>query len=196
MKKIIAILVGSIALASCSSDDNKSSSDDPIFSQPYTELANLDELQTGKYQYVGNKIGDRKVGVVGETSNCKRIDYLLVHRNPTTSVLDSLTYNNFRLDKVEGKLECISIFEFPRLLQKNELSRPGYMRTSIEDGYYEQLYKDDGKTKDGRAYRRKDHFKGELEIGFQAGYLRVEDRISDYSRITKDEKVYLYFKKM
>ncbi|EHQ41346.1 hypothetical protein [Myroides odoratus] len=195
MKKIIAILVGSIALASCSSDDNKSSSDDPIFSQPYEELKSLDELAVGKYAYIGNKIGDRKVGVVGETSNCKRVDYLVVHRNPTTSVLDSLTYNNFRLDKIEGRLECMSIFEFPRLLQKNELVRSGYMRTSIEDGYLKQLYKDDGKTKDGKKYERKDYFKGEIEIGFQAGYLRIEDRLSDYKRL-KDEKVYLYFKKL
>ncbi|MGQ8869588.1 hypothetical protein [Myroides sp. TSA_177.3] len=195
MKKIIAILVGSIALASCSSDDNKSSSDDPIFSQPYEELKSLDELAVGKYAYIGNKIGDRKVGVVGETSNCKRVDYLVVHRNPTTSVLDSITYNNFRLDKIEGRLECMSIFEFPRLLQKNELVRSGYMRTSIEDGYLKQLYKDDGKTKDGKKYERKDYFKGEIEIGFQAGYLRIEDRLSDYKRL-KDEKVYLYFKKL
>ncbi|WP_353100333.1 hypothetical protein [Myroides odoratus] len=195
MKKIIAILVGSIALASCSSDDNKSSSDDPIFSQPYEELKSLDELAVGKYAYIGNKIGDRNVGVVGETSNCKRVDYLVVHRNPTTSVLDSLTYNNFRLDKIEGRLECMSIFEFPRLLQKNELVRSGYMRTSIEDGYLKQLYKDDGKTKDGKKYERKDYFKGEIEIGFQAGYLRIEDRLSDYKRL-KDEKVYLYFKKL
>lgn len=195
MKKIIAILVGSIALASCSSDDNKSSSDDPIFSQPYEELKSLDELAVGKYAYIGNKIGDRNVGVVGETSNCKRVDYLVVHRNPTTSVLDSLTYNNFRLDKIEGRLECMSIFEFPRLLQKNALVRSGYMRTSIEDGYLKQLYKDDGKTKDGKKYERKDYFKGEIEIGFQAGYLRIEDRLSDYKRL-KDEKVYLYFKKL
>ena len=192
MKKIIAILVGSIALASCSSDDNKSSSDDPIFSQPYTELANLDELQTGKYQYVGNKIGDRKVGLISEAAKCKSSDNLLVHR--TGTVLDSITYNNYRPEVINNKEECLNIFEYPRLMRKNELVSPGHLSTSVEDGYLFAIIDDEGIV-ERREYRRKDHFKGELEIGFQAGYLRIEDRLSDYKRL-KGEKVYLYFKKM
>ncbi|WHT38496.1 hypothetical protein QNH98_16005 [Myroides sp. mNGS23_01] len=192
MKKIVAILVGSIALTSCSSDDNKSSSNDPIFSQPYTELANLDELQTGKYQYVGNKIGDRKVGLISEAAKCKSSDHLLVHR--TGTVLDSITYNNYRPEVIDNKEECLNIFKYPRLIQKYELVSSGYLNALVEDGYLQAIIDDEGNVV-RREYRRKEHFKGELEIGFQAGYLRVEDRLSDYKRL-KGEKVYLYFKKM
>ncbi|WP_410877549.1 hypothetical protein [Myroides sp. DW712] len=200
MKKVIAILLGSIALASCSSDDNKSSSDDPVFSQPYTELTSLDELQTGKYQYVGNKIGDRKVGLVPESHPCKYKDYLFVHRAGVA--LDSITYDNYRIDIINDKKDCSTIFEFPRLMQKNNLVRPGYMKTSIDDGYIQKVEVIE-KGEDGEVdkivikeeYRRKNHYSGEVEIGFQAGYLRIEDRLSDYNRLNKDEKVYLYFKK-
>lgn len=192
MKKIVALLLfGSIAFTSCSSDDNKNTEDDPIFSQPYVELKSLDELEIGKYAYVGIKIGDRKVGVIGESSNCKREDYLLVHRTSTNAVLDSITYNNYRLDKVDDKLKCVSIFEFPRLLHKNNLVSPGILRTTIEDGYMEEIPSDP----EHKEYKRKPYYSGQLEIGFQAGYLRIEDHLSDY-RYLKDEKVYLYFEKM
>jgi len=194
MKKILAIFLGGIALASCSSDDNKSSSDDPIFSQPYTELANLDELQTGKYQYVGNKIGDRKVGLVPESHPCKYKDYLMVHR--AGAVLDSITYDNFRIDIINDKKDCSTIFEFPRLMQNNTLVHSGYLKTSIDDGYVQNVEViKNGEKVIIKEYRRKNHYNGEVEIGFQAGYLRIEDRLSDYNRVTKDEKVYLYFKK-
>lgn len=191
MKKIIAILLGGIALASCSSDDNKSSSNDPIFSQPYTELTNLDELVTGKYQYVGNKIGDRKVGLVTDVAKCKGSDHLVVHR--TGAVLDSITYNNYRPEIINNKEECLNIFTFPRLMQKNELVSPGYLSTSVDDGYLQPIFNDEGVVI-RREYRRKNHYGGKLEIGFQAGYLRIEDRLSDYKRLN-GEKVYLYFKK-
>jgi|GEM_PF-2244078 len=191
MKKVLAILLGGIALASCSSDDNKSSSSDPIFSQPYTELTSLDELQTGRYQYVGNKIGDQKVGLFNESVPCKSSDYLFVHR--TDAVLDSITYNNFKPEIIKDKVECFSVFEFPRLMQKNELVTPGHLETMVRDGYLQPIFDDDG-TVTKREYRRKNHYLGQLEIGFQAGYLRIEDRLSDYKRL-KGEKVYLYFKK-
>ena len=193
MKKILAVLFGAIAIAACSSSDDNSSSVDPIFSQPYTELSDLDELTSGKWAYVGNKIGDRHVGLIGETSNCKREDYLLVHRAAANGVLDSITYNNYRLDKVDEKLKCISIFDFPRLMEFNKIDRPGYMKTSIKDGYLHIIEKEGGKVE--KEYRRKNHYDGELEIGFQAGFLRIEDHLSDY-RYLKDEKVYLYFKKI
>lgn len=214
MKKILAILFGSIALASCSSDDN-SSSDDPVFSQPYTELTSLEELKTGRYTYVGNKIGDRKVGLITESTACKKDDYLIVHRNG--AVLDSITYNNYRRDIVDNKEQCLSIFEFPRLMHSNVLVSNGMLKTIIEDGFLQEVVtapideeevrvgirEDGGETEEGETegeekveyeYKRKSHYSGELEIGFQAGYLRIEDRLSDYTRV-KGEKVYLYFKK-
>ncbi|WP_413513213.1 hypothetical protein [Myroides odoratus] len=207
MKKILVMLFGAITIAACSSDDNSSSSNDPIFSQPYTELANLDELVTGKYAYVGNKIGDRKVGLVPASNECKQKDYLVVHR--TGVVLDSLSYNNYGYRVVDDKRECRSIFEFPRIVRGMNLLSPDKLKVLVTDDYLESKVIDElgadgkpvldehGKPKKKTIYlrKRKEHYSGNLEIGFQADYLRVEDRLSDYSRV-KDEKVYLYFKKM
>ncbi|WP_158963015.1 hypothetical protein [Myroides fluvii] len=215
MKKILAVLFVGIAFASCSSDDNKSNSNDPVFSQPYTELKSLDELAVGKYTYVGNKIGDRNVGLVNESTQCKNNDYLYVHRNG--AVLDSITYNNYRRDIIDNEEQCISIFKFPRLMDNNVLKKVGILETRIQDGYLQEIPRTTSEDEDGKGevlgegevpgegeapeeeevnkeYKRKMHYSGNLEIGFQAGYLRIEDRLSDYTR-TKGEKVYLYFKK-
>lgn len=207
MKKILVVLFSAIAIAACSSDDNSSSSDDPIFSQPYTELANLDELVTGKYAYVGNKIGDRKVGLVPASNECKQKDYLVVHR--TDVVLDSLSYNNYGLQVIDNRQECRSVFEFPRIVRGMDLLSPDHLKVLVTDDYLDpeviDKLDDDGKPvldDDGKPVKetifirkRKEHYNGNIEIGFQAGYLRVEDRLSNYQRV-KGEKVYLYFKKM
>lgn len=196
MKKILALLFGALAIVACSSDDS-SSSEDPIFSQPYTELTSLDELAEGKYAYVGNKIGDRKVGLVLESNECKKKDYLVAHR--TGAVLDSLSYNNFGMKVNDNKRECGSIFEFPRIVRNMALEAPGDLKVLVTDDYLHKIVIDKGPDEDPEIKyerrRKPAHHDGNIEIGFQAGYLRVEDRLSDYQRL-KDEKVYLYFKKM
>ncbi|MGG5578367.1 hypothetical protein ACPDHL_13625 [Myroides sp. C15-4] len=198
MKKILALLFGALAIVACSSDDSSSSSsEDPIFSQPYTELTSLDELAEGKYAYVGNKIGDRKVGLVLESNECKKKDYLVAHR--TGAVLDSLSYNNFGMKVNDNKRECGSIFEFPRIVRNMALEAPGDLKVLVTDDYLHKIVIDKGPDEDPEIKyerrRKPAHYDGNIEIGFQAGYLRVEDRLSDYQRL-KDEKVYLYFKKM
>ncbi|MBB1139877.1 hypothetical protein [Myroides sp. WP-1] len=206
MKKILAVLFGAIAIAACSSSDDNSSSVDPIFSQPYTELANLDELVSGKWAYVGNKIGDRKVGLVEETNECKKKDYLVVHRTGTSMAIDSLSYNNYGMRVNNNERVCTSVFEFPRISRNLKLTSSGNLYALITDDVMEPVLVPDGDKvdKDGKPImkpifvrKRKSpaHHDGNLEIGFQAGYLRVEDYLSDYSRL-KNEKVYLYFKKM
>lgn len=199
MKKVLALLSGAIALVACSSDDSSSSSVDPIFSQPYTELASLDELIGGKYAYVGNKIGDRKVGLVHETNECKTKDYLVAHR--TGAVLDSLSYNNYGRNVNDDSKTCMSIFEFPRIVRNMELKSSGQIKADVTDDYIEVTTRDIV-DKDGnieveiiKTRKRKTHYPGTLEIGFQAGYLRIEDHLSNYKRLN-GEKVYLYFKKM
>lgn len=199
MKKILVLLFGAVAIAACSSDDS-SSSEDPIFSQPYTELTSLDELVEGKYAYVGNKIGDRKVGLVLESNECKKKDYLVAHR--TGAVLDSLSYNNYGMQVNDNKRECGSIFEFPRIVRNMVLEAPGDLKVVITDDYIdvtvEKIINEEGEEVEVTTRKRKrkpPHYNENIEIGFQAGYLRVEDRLSDYQRL-KGEKVYLYFKKM
>ncbi len=208
MKKIIAFAAAVVLFIACSKDD-KNSTNDPIFSQPYTELQDLSELTTGKYQYVGNKLGDRKVGLVGEGTYCKQLDNIIVTEefSETTGKMEKIIYySNFRLDKVDNVQKCISIFQFPRIMTDFNLVEPGKLRTKIYDEFTEEEYKKDENgdilwDEEGQPIpvikkEIRDVYRGYIEIGFQAGYLRMEDRISDYNRVTKDEKVYLYFKKM
>jgi len=208
MKKIIAFAAAVVLFIACSKDDNNSTND-PIFSQPYTELQDLSELTTGKYQYVGNKLGDRKVGLVGEGTYCKQLDNIIVTEefSETTGKMEKIIYySNFRLDKVDNVQKCISIFQFPRIMTDFNLVEPGKLRTKIYDEFTEEEYKKDENgdilwDEEGQPIpvikkETRDVYRGYIEIGFQAGYLRMEDRISDYNRVTKDEKVYLYFKKM
>lgn len=204
MKKFIALFIAIVLFAACSKDDNKDNHD-PVFSQPYTELQSLSELVYGKYQYIGNKIGDRKVGIVNEGTYCKQLDYLLIATDSLDVNAKLITYNNFRLEKPNNVLTCVSIFDFPRKVIKFDLKSPGILKCNVEDDYWDSEEKRD---EDGNVVRdengdivyvdvikRKTHYSGDLEIGFQAGYLRIEDRLSDYKRV-KDEKVYLYFKKI
>lgn len=203
MKKILAVLFGAIAIAACSSSDDNSSSVDPIFSQPYTELTNLDELLSGKWAYVGNKIGDRNVGLVSESNECKKKDYLVVHRTGTATAIDSLSYNNYGVMINNNEKVCTSVFEFPRIVRNLSLASAGLANVRITDDYIHreviEIKNDKGEIEKKEIFTRKRrspaHYEGKLEMGFQAGYLRVEDYLSDYSRL-KNEKVYLYFKKM
>lgn len=188
MKKIITLAAAVVLFIACSTDDNKAQAD-PIFSQPYTKLESLDDLELGKYQYMGNKLGDRNVGLVGEGTYCKQLDYLLVAEGfseKSQRMEKYFLYNNFRLDLVDKVQKCVSIFgSTHRVITDLKLIEPGLLRTDVNDGVFGEI-----------PEKHEEVYDGVLEIGFQAGFLRIEDRMSDYNRVTKDEKVYLYFKKI
>ncbi len=187
MKKIIALAAAVVLFIACSKDDNKTQ-DDPIFSQPYTKLESLDDLELGKYQYMGNKLGNRKVGLVGEGTYCKQLDYLLIAEDfseKNQRIEKYFLYNNFRLDLVDKVQKCVSIFKSHRVIADLRLIEPGLLKTNVNDGVFGEI-----------PEKHEEVYDGVLEIGFQAGFLRIEDRMSDYNRVTKDEKVYLYFKKI
>lgn len=199
MKKTVFFLATMVAIASCSnSDDNKNQ--DPISSQTYTPLASFDNLAPGAYQYIGNDIGDGKVGLVGSSSaNCKDKDYLIVYK--TEQKLDSISYSNFKTvinkDKV---VECQKLGgEFDRILRGNRLNAAGILTTLVTEDERVPLTTEEKKKtpeKDSKIVR-KTIYSGILDIGEQGGYLRIEDRLSGYTPGSKIKgKPYLYFKKM
>lgn len=195
MKKIIVSFCMILALVSCNkNDDNNSSSNvDPIFSQPYTPLAEFSDLETATYRYVGNKIGDRPVGLVGAAAKCKGNDRLQIFVDRKV-VIDSIVYYNYSYDS--KKQDCELSFISPRVLKSNKLASPGNMNSKVEEFWFEEIIDKVDPSIITSKRKTKETYSGNIEIGFQAEYLRIEDHISDYNYTPAKEKVYLYFKKM
>lgn len=103
---------------------------------------------------------------------------------------------------VDNKRDCGSIFDFPRIVRDMTLEEDGMLKAKITDDYieleYVEVVNEEGeiivKEVPVRVRKTPAHFDGRFEIGFQAGYLRVEDHLSNYAG-PKTDKVYLYFKK-
>lgn len=175
MKKLTGItllLISSLLLGCTKSDDTKGV--DPVFSLTYTPLKNLEELTQTHYYYAGFKAGEAKSSMLSSYSkSCNREDYLQLNFDAN----QEFVMNFFRM-----RIQCLG-FEIVNL-EKNILIKEGILRTKVSGSkdVLEKLIVD----KEGRI---------ELEIGFQGDYLRIEDRMSNYSRHKYDQKVYLYFKK-
>lgn len=195
MKKVLLFLACSALFIGCSKSDDNNEEIDPVFSQEYVPLKSFGELESGRYSYTGIKIGDRKTGLITESTLCKNDDFLMVYKEAAI-VLDSISYVNYRRAEDKDK-DCEMIFEFPRMLRNANLKEAGIMASMITDDHKEPLTEQEKEENSDKEYKiiRRTHYSGDLEIGHQAGYLRIEDRLSDYSRTSKDEKVYLYFKK-
>lgn len=191
MKKgIVALCIALLTVYSCSSDDNTNTDNvDPVFSQEYIPLNAIDELNFGHYHYAGIKIGDRKFGQI-EAESCLSQNTLEVKEiEGEESPLQMIYINKerclgtFSTRTVEFKFVEEGIAEVTISTNNDDIIDLAKNDSLIESDYYEMLKKDIV------------NYKGKIEIGFQAGMLRVEDRFSDYSRTPKKEKVYLYFKK-
>ncbi|MGG5506638.1 MULTISPECIES: hypothetical protein [unclassified Myroides] len=179
----IYILVSVTFLSSCSSDDE--SSYDPIFSAKYTPLTDFSQLGRSTYFYAGIKIEGYKTSVLPpDATSCIKDDILV----PSFDEKDNFS----GLEYIRSNKRCSEGFG-SIILVKNELVEKGVFRTNM---YFNGNFYYD---KEGvRQYYDSDEnwaFKGNLEIGFQGDYLRIEDRMSHYTRPGSIEKVYLYFKK-
>lgn len=179
MKKVVVIFAAVMTFVACSkSDDNANKNVDPIFSQEYFPLKNIQELEEGEYEYIGNKIADRPVGlVIPNNDTCKEKDKLIISKVNEHSVQEFIYFNNYY--NKENK-KCQLRFNEPRTINNIYFVKEGYITASVSPV-----------TLNGEVVG----YRGAIEIGYQAGYLRIEDYMSDYSRTIKNEKVYLYFKK-
>lgn len=167
------VLVSSLFLSCSSSDDTKEI--DPIFSLPYTPLSNMNELSEGNYAYVGIKIADQKVGMITPTSTtCARNDFMTIFYEGTE--LNRMVY--YKKNRNCSGTEAV-------LLSEIFLESVGTLATLI--GSSNQPVPSAVPTD------TKNHIR--LEVGFQGEYLRIEDRMSNFTRTKHNEKVYLYFKK-
>lgn len=172
----IGLSISLLLLANCSKSSDDSDFD-PIFSQEYTQLQNLEEISSDIYYYAGIKIGDRKASMLIENSkSCRRYEYFSTMEDSNYETLD------FVFMKFTEGLGCVPTTS--AFFLESQLIEEGKLFTTIREGdYYMDLFLGE------RMY------KGILEIGFQGEYLRIEDRMSNYKRMDPEEKVYLYFKK-
>ncbi len=199
MKKTVFFLATMIAITSCSSSDDDKNVD-TIVSQVYTPLSSIDNLAAGTYKYVGNDVGNGKVGLVNpSSSNCKEKDYLIVYKSGQK--LDSITYANYNsVISKDKEIVCQKLgVEYDRVFRNNRLNAAGMLTTLVTEDEKIPLNTEEKKLTPEKEFKviTNTIFKGTLEIGEQAGYLRIEDKISNYKPGSQIKgKPYLYFKKM
>lgn len=197
MKKSLLFLSLLFIGVSCSSDDNgKPDLDDPFFESEYTPLKSLKELSSF-YTYYGAKIGDRPSGAIA-SSNClsKNTMSFYISDEITQFSNDSIVFNSYKQEEVVNG-DCVA--DFVRTFREVKLQEEGKMYVDIHDFYYEEIefiYEDEITGEKYDSIRidtiKNTYFKGNLEIGEQGGYLRIEDKFSKYNG---KDKVYQYFKK-
>ncbi|MBB1150959.1 MULTISPECIES: hypothetical protein [unclassified Myroides] len=172
-------------IASCSSDED-SQGYDAVFNSEYTPLTDLSELGKASYFYAGIKIEGRNVGFLpSDSDSCLKEDML-------TPIYDE--HDNFvRLEYRRHEKKCVGGFAEIHMVQNN-IVRPGYLFTNLNlIGGFVIDPLTGGKIEAPTTQSKK--YKGELEIGFQAGYLRIEDQLSHYTRPGGMKKVYIYLRR-
>lgn len=195
MKKSILLISLCFLGISCSSDDNTEvDKKDPVFESEYTPLASFDDLNR-VYNYQGVKIGDRPFGTIS-SKNClsgNTISFFLSNDGVVSN--DSIVFMSYKVDE-KTSINCE--LDFMRVLRDVKLVNTGIINVDITDISYVYVkvpVKDTINNTSGWITRtdtiRKQIYKGDLEIGHQGGYLRMED---EFSRYSGKDKVYQYFK--
>lgn len=186
MKKII-LCVALLAIgASCSkNDDNNVNNTDPVFDAPYEPLKSFSDVQ-GTYKYVGVKFVDQAYSEISD-KNCLSNNQLQFFKVENTAV-DSISFRSFiKSDTEFNKCDL----DFSRMMRKIVLQEEGKMSVDISTFKLVPNHSNPEAPKD--TVYLKVHYKGNLEIGHQAGYLRIEDKFSKYAG---KDKAYQYFKKI
>lgn len=197
MKKSILFLSLLFIGVSCESDDNsKQDPSDPLFESEYTPLKNFEELEP-VYIYHGAKIGNRPFGAIANKNCLSNNTLSFFVSNDATFVNDSIVFMSYKVDE-EIQKNCN--LDFMRVIRDVKLVEEGKINVNITDISYKNVkvtYKEtpDGPTLDSIRVDtiRNVKYKGDLEVGKQGGYLRIQDKFSRYSG---KEKVYQYYKKM
>ncbi|MEC4114154.1 lipoprotein [Myroides pelagicus] len=192
MKKSLLIVGIVLLLTGCSKNDDAPGSD-PVFDAPYTELTSLDQVPTGYLKYAGNKVGSRPVGLVSETDgNCKEKDHLYVPEDRKV-----WNYSNYAKTKTEDNKEtCKLIWDLPEEIVIRSIAKPGYAMVYVSTQHKRPATEAELEVDPDKEYyiERKQVFSGELAIGFQKGYMRLEDKLSNITEGSMNKGVsYLYF---
>ncbi|MGG5576738.1 hypothetical protein ACPDHL_05260 [Myroides sp. C15-4] len=184
LRMIALAFIAGFTMISCSSDDNKEAAYD-VYNLPYTPLTDLSELGKETYFYVGIKIEGYKTQLIPPTKEtCLKEDKIVALYNDDEMLV--------RLDYKRSGINCKG-YDNIRLTQ-NKIVQPGILNTNLYvAGTYEKADNGDMVLVPSDSNER---FEGDIEIGFQGRYLRIEDRMSHYSRPANVNKVYLYFEKI
>lgn len=177
-KKTISILVLLFLVVSCNSDDDKGKQVDPVFDSEYIPLKSIDELK-GIYYYHGAKIGKRAFGAIS-ASSCMASNVIFIGNEDNSSTTSHVF--TFVSNKPHPQISSTCTLDFIRTVEMHEMASDGIMLVSI--GFSRFL--------DNIGDSESENNLQELEIGMQAGYLRIEDKLSLNAN---KEKVYLYFKR-
>lgn len=195
MKKLWLLASLLIVGASCSSDDgNPEKPVDPIFELEYVPLNDFSDVQSN-YIYAGAKIGDRPVGLISK-NNCVSGNSITFYATSSTAVTrDSIFYLS---NKFNEELGVGCEYDFSRTMRDVRMVEKGKMHVDIADFIWKEVrvpYDSLGHQRDSIRIdiEKKGYYNGNLEIGFQGKYLRIEDKVSKYSG---KDKVYLYFKRI
>lgn len=173
------ILVVLLSLVSCSKEDNKEEVD-PLFSLPYHPLKDLAELKGKKFQYAGIKVEGRNAGLLTDASRTCSSSDLLIFSSDGENEVSSIEFFRAKVS-CEGT-DVIAFYNY-------FLIEEGILRTRLV--LHQQL----GILASPIPGENFVNGRFNLRIGFQGEYLRVEDRMSNYTRMRPDEEVFLYFKK-
>lgn len=188
MKKVLILGLAILAF-SCSKSDDNNLKGDPIFDAEYKALKSLDELPIGTLKYAGNKVGNLPVGLLDLASNsCKNLDVLAIDNKK-----EVLVYSMFEL---KNQKDCGLAWEYPEEIIIQPLKTAGQMPSKVLIKYNRAPTKEELAANPDKKYyvETKIKYSGDLEIGFQAGYLRIEDKISNVSEGSMNTgKSYLYF---
>lgn len=181
MKKFnLLILLLFIPLLGCSKSDEEEEGKDEIFALEYKGLTDLDVLKNKVFYYVGIKRGDSKTSVlVPNSKSCRAQEYFTQARSDAEPTLD---FGYIVMEN--GTFGCEQTTSVYFL--DSELEREGVLKTQLK--YGESVPMLGIVLHDGGPM-----YSGEIEIGFQGEYLRIEDKMSSYIKADPNEKVYLYF---
>lgn len=184
-KKFFLIAVLGFFTLSCSKSEDDGKGMDFVANLPYTPLNELSEVGDETYYYVGIRVGDYKMNLISETNaGCVKFDKIVAEKNDKGEIIN-LRYKRSNIGCVGGYVDI--------LMSRNRMISPGIMDTNIYvAGSYEKGENGEEILVPSKSNER---YEGQVEIGFQGEYLRIEDRMSHFTYPSKVDKVYLYFEK-
>ncbi|UVD79545.1 hypothetical protein NWE55_15690 [Myroides albus] len=193
MKKIMLFVSVAMLSLSCSKSDDNNTAVDPIFDAEFVQIKSVNEIPVATLKYAGNKVGQRPVGIVEEGgANCKELDRLIVPEDRKV-----LEYGNFvKVYENNSEGSCKLKWDYLRQIELRSNSS-GDMSAKVTQRYNRPATKEELELDPKIKFyvETTNEYSGKIEIGFQAGYLRIEDtNLSDVTEGSQNKgKSYLYF---
>ncbi|WP_430613114.1 hypothetical protein [Flavobacterium sp. JP2137] len=186
---------------SCSKSDDTDVGD-PVYDAEYKPLQNLQQLESNTWFYVGSKVGDRKFGAISE-KHCLQKNLLVFRTNNKDHINGYFDFYSYSSGEKACEVSFVTRLMVHYIADETAFctyKRLNYVPAEDEDAIVEdeEYFQpttpptDENRVANLKSMDANSDYLKKVEIGFQAGYLRVEDKLTDFSGTAK---VYLYFKK-